>query len=273
MIRIASRPAVGNTPELPYGDTAWNLPAGHTHRRIMAQNDFKRDAAEHAVALLVRSGMTVGLGTGSTAIWATRRLGALLREGTLRDITAVATSKQTWDEAHRLGIPLLDGGMPRDLDLTIDGADEVDPEMNLIKGGGGALLREKIVAQASRRVVIVIDDSKRSPRLGTRVRVPVEVTRFGWQACERFLQSLGARTTLRLNAADEPFLTDEGHWIIDCDFGPLAAPHTLAHTLEAHAGIVEHGLFLRIATDLVVAGPNGLAHETCSEASDFEHIR
>jgi ribose 5-phosphate isomerase A len=206
------------------------------------------------------------LGTGTTAIWATRHIGELVRDGSLHDICAVATSRQTWEEAHRLDILLLDDAMPRDLDLTIDGADEVDPDLNLIKGGGGALLREKIVAQSSRRVVIVIDQSKRSPRLGTRFRVPVEVTRFGWQAVERFLRSLDARTTLRMSSPGEPFITDEGHLIVDCDLGPIGSPHTLAHTLEAHAGVVEHGLFLHIATDLVMAGPQGIVLESAAGA-------
>lgn len=229
----------------------------------MSNDDLKRQAAEHAVTLFVRSGMTLGLGTGSTAIWATRRIGELLRQGSLRDISAVATSRQTWEEANRLGIPLMPDSMPGDLDVTIDGADEVDPDLNLIKGGGGALLREKIVAQASRRVAIVVDDSKCSPQLGTRFRVPVEVTRFGSAATERFLQTVGANTALRHNSGGtQPFVADEGHLIIDCDFGPIAAPHTLAHTLEAHAGIVEHGLFLHIATDLIVAGPAGVDHRT-----------
>src|SRR5690242_11845820 len=126
---------------------------------------LKQQAAEHAVKY-VQSGMTVGLGTGSTAIFATREIGALLRSGSLHDIVAFATSKATYDEAVRLGIPLLADDLPRDLDLTIDGADEVDPQLNLIKGGGGALLREKLVAQATRREIIVVDESKLSPRLG-----------------------------------------------------------------------------------------------------------
>jgi ribose 5-phosphate isomerase A len=230
------------------------------------RDELKRQAAEHAVEQFVRSGMAIGLGTGSTAIWAVRRIGQMLRSGELRDINAVATSRATWEEASRLGIPLLPDSMPRDLDVTIDGADEIDPDMNLIKGGGGALLREKIVAQASRRVVIVADDSKLSPQLGTRFHVPVEVTRFGWEASERFLRSFGpsVKTTPRRDAVGEPFITDEGHLIIDCNFGPIAAPHTLAHTLEAQSGIVEHGLFLHIATDLVVAGAQGIEHRQAS---------
>src|SRR5262245_39505751 len=142
---------------------------------------FKQQAAEHAVEF-VQSGMIVGLGTGSTAVFATRRIAHLLQEGQLKEISCYATSKATLDEALRLKIPMRNDELSHDLDLTIDGADEVDPEMNLIKGGGGALLREKIVAQASRRVIIVIDESKLSPSLGTNYALPIEVLAFGWRS-------------------------------------------------------------------------------------------
>ena len=135
---------------------------------------FKRAAGERA-ASYIQKGMVVGLGTGSTAIFATRKLGELLSSGALRDVTAIPTSRVTEAEARRLGIPLIDESIPSEIDLTIDGADEVDPALNLIKGGGGALFREKIVAEASRRVVIVVDESKLSPALGTRHELPVEV--------------------------------------------------------------------------------------------------
>jgi ribose 5-phosphate isomerase A len=220
----------------------------------------KQAAAERAVEL-VRSGMVVGLGTGSTAIFAVRRLGDLVREGLLREIVGVPTSKAIGVEAERLGIPLaLDGA--RDVDLTIDGADEVDPDLNLIKGGGGALLHEKIVAQASRREVIVVDDGKLSPRLGTRWAVPVEVVPFGWRAQARFLESLGARVALRTAADGSAFTTDEGNLILDCAFGPIAAPRDLAGRLDARTGIVEHGLFLGLASDVIVAGAGGIHHLT-----------
>src|SRR5262245_25529147 len=159
---------------------------------------LKQAAAERAVDF-VQSGMVVGLGTGSTAIFATRRIGALLRDGTLREITGFATSKATEDEARKLGIPLLGDDLPRSIDLTIDGADEVDPSLNLIKGGGGALLREKIVAEASRREVIVVDESKLSPALGTRWALPIEVLPFGWRSQARFLEALGCQPTVRDN--------------------------------------------------------------------------
>jgi ribose 5-phosphate isomerase A len=222
---------------------------------------FKQEAATRAVEL-VRSGMKVGLGTGSTAMHATRRIAELLRSGRLHDIVAVATSRATEAEAARLGIPLLSDDLPSDLDLTIDGADEVDPELNLIKGGGGALLREKIVAQISRRQVIVVDETKPSPRLGTHWPVPVEVLPFGWRSQARFLESLGASIAIRQCADGRAFATDSGNMILDCRFGPIADAPRLAAELGARAGIVEHGLFIALADDLIVASARGVQHLT-----------
>ena len=221
---------------------------------------LKQEAAEFAVQF-VHSGMVVGLGTGSTAIFATRRIGALLRSSKLNDITAFATSKATQEEAEQLGIPMMDDSLPLAIDLTIDGADEVDPLFNLIKGGGGALFREKIVAQASAREIIVVDDSKLSDRLGTRFALPVEVSPFGWRSQLRFLESLGARCIIRKNKQDgSQFVTDSGNMILDCNFGPIADVNALAAQLGARAGIIEHGLFLGIATDVIVAGESGIRH-------------
>ncbi len=220
---------------------------------------FKEAAAKRAVQF-VRSGMKVGLGTGSTAIFATRRIAELLKTGELRDIVAFATSKATAEEAVRLGIPMLPDDLPEDLDVTIDGADEVDPEMNLIKGGGGALLREKIVAQVSQREIIVVDETKPSPRLGTHWPVPVEVIPFGWKSQARYLESLGAKYTIRKNRDGTPFVTDSGNMILDCHFGPIAEPRQLALALTSRAGIVEHGLFIGLATDLIVAGASGIQY-------------
>ena len=223
------------------------------------QAAFKQTAAEHAAGF-VRSGMTVGLGTGSTAIFATRRIAALLRAGVLRDIAGIATSVAVRQEADRLGIPMLTDDMPQPIDLTIDGADEVDPRLNLIKGGGGALLREKIVAQASARVIIVIDDSKLTPQLGTGMALPVEVLEFGWRSQARFLAALGAKPVLRRAADGTAARTDQGNLVIDASFGPIADPDDLARTLAARAGIVEHGLFLNLAQDVIVAGAGGVRH-------------
>jgi ribose 5-phosphate isomerase A len=222
---------------------------------------FKREAATRAVAF-VQSGMKVGLGTGSTAIFATWRIAELLQAGTLSDIVAFATSKATFAEAVRLGIPMMPDDLPHDLDVTIDGADEVDPELNVIKGGGGALLREKIVAQASRRLIIVVDETKPSPRLGTRWPVPVEVMPFAWRSQARFLESLGAAITIRQDSEGRQFVTDSGNMIFDCRFGPIADARELAAALSARAGIVEHGLFIGLAHDLIVASAHGVEHRT-----------
>jgi ribose 5-phosphate isomerase A len=225
---------------------------------------YKQEAAERAVDF-VESGMIVGLGTGSTAIFAIRRIGALLRAGALRDLVGVPTSAAAEAEARRLEIPILDAADgPYAIDLTIDGADEVDPELNLIKGGGGALLREKIVAQASRREVIVVDETKLSPRLGTRRPLPVEVISFGWRAQVGYLESLGAQVSVRRDDGGDPFRSGQGNLILDCAFGSIGRPTELAARLGARAGIVEHGLFLGLATDLIVAGEAGISHRTRS---------
>lgn len=226
---------------------------------MTGEDRYKRQAAERAVEL-VEPGMVVGLGSGSTALFAVRRIGALLRAGTLADIVGVPTSAAVGAEARRLGIPLLHDDLPRELDLTIDGADEVDDGMDLIKGGGGALLREKIVAQASRRLVIVVDESKLSPVLGTRRAVPVEVLAFGWRSQVRYLQAVlpGAAVSLRLAADGLPITTDQGNYIVDCAAGPIERPEELAIRLATHAGLVEHGLFLGLATDLVMGGRAGI---------------
>jgi ribose 5-phosphate isomerase A len=204
--------------------------------------------------------MKVGLGTGSTAIIATRRIAELLKAGKLRDIVSFATSKATAEEAGRLGIPMLPDDLPVDLDVTIDGADEVDPELNLIKGGGGALLREKIVAQVSAREIIVVDETKPSPRLGIHKPVPIEVIPFGWRSQARYVESLGGSCQIRQTRDGHPFVTDSGNMILDCDFGPIIDAPRLAAALSSRAGIVEHGLFIGLATDLIVAGADGVYH-------------
>jgi ribose 5-phosphate isomerase A len=220
---------------------------------------LKQEAAEFAVQF-VKSGMVVGLGTGSTAIFATRRIGELLRTGGLNNITGFATSKATQDEAEKLGIPMMDSSLPHKIDVTIDGADEVDPEFNLIKGGGGALFREKVVAQASAREIIVVDDSKLSDRLGTRFALPVEVSPFGWQSQMRFLESLGCKAVIRQSKDGSQYVTDSGNMIMDCNFGPIADVNELAAQLGARAGIIEHGLFIGIANDVIVASEGGVRH-------------
>ena len=220
-------------------------------------NTYKRQAAEHAVEF-VESGMVVGLGHGSTALFAVHRIAELLSRGDLANITGVPCSRYIEGEAERVEIPLADLEDHPVVDLTIDGADEVDPNLNLIKGGGGALLREKIVAQASAREIIVVDESKLSPALGTKWPVPIEVVQFGWRPEMEFLISLGAAVELRRRDVDAPFVSDQGNWILDADFGPIDDPAVLAGQLDARAGIVGHGMFLGLATDVVVAGADGL---------------
>ncbi|MCX7750787.1 MAG: ribose-5-phosphate isomerase RpiA [Candidatus Bipolaricaulota bacterium] len=231
---------------------------------------WKRAAAEEAVKL-VEPGMAVGLGHGSTARYALLRIAELLRSGKLREVVGVPCSTQVEREARELGIPLTTLEENPILDLTIDGADEVDPELNLIKGGGGALLREKVVAQASRREVIVVDEGKLSPALGTRCPVPVEVLPFGWRTHLPFLEGLGAEVTLRRGADGAPVRTDGGNFILDCAFGPIRDPQSLARELDARAGILGHGLFLGLATHLYVGTPHGVSYHRCiDEGQIFE---
>jgi ribose 5-phosphate isomerase A len=220
---------------------------------------LKQKAAWYAVDF-VESGMVLGLGHGSTAVFAVRCIAQLLREGRLRDVLGVPCSRQVKAEAQELGIPLTTLDQHPTVDLTIDGADEVAPDLNLIKGGGGALLREKIVAQASRREIIVVDESKLSPALGTHWPVPVEVAPFGWRTQSAYLESLGARPTLRLKEDGTPFRTDQGNLILDCQFEPISDPAQLAAWMNQRAGIVEHGLFLGLATDVIVAGAEKVRH-------------
>ena len=223
--------------------------------------ELKRRAAERAVDF-VEPGMVVGLGHGTTARFALLRLAELLASGRLSGVVGVPCSPQVYEEARRLVIPLTTLDRHPQVDVTIDGADEVDPDLNLIKGGGGALLWEKIVAQATRREMIVVDQSKLSSALGTRSPLPVEAIEFGWQTQADFLRSLGARVELRQADSGEPFRTQEGNLLLDCRFGPIPDPAALAVALDRRAGIVEHGLFLGMATDVIVASPDGLGHLT-----------
>jgi len=224
-------------------------------------HELKKQAAERAVEF-IESGMVVGLGHGSTAIFAVQRIAELLQGGELSEVVGIPCSSQVEEEARNLGIPLTTFDEHPVIDLTIDGADEVDENLDLIKGRGGALLREKIVAQASRREIIVVDESKLSPALGTRRAVPVEVIPFGWQSQALYLESLSATVILRKEDNGIPFMTDQGNLILDCNFGPISNSESLAKALNARTGIVEHGLFLGLATDLIVAKSEGIYHKT-----------
>jgi ribose 5-phosphate isomerase A len=221
---------------------------------------LKRQAAEQA-ASQVQSGMILGLGTGSTARLFVEAVGRRLREGALRDIGGVATSERTAEQARALGIPVtsLNDLAPRRPDLAVDGADEIAPDLALIKGMGGALLREKIVETAAQRFVVIADESKLVARLGARTPVPVEVVRFGWRTLLPHLEQLGARPELRpQQGSSDPFVTDEGHYILDCWFGEIADPAALDARIRGRAGVVETGLFVGMASEAIVAGQAGV---------------
>jgi len=218
---------------------------------------LKQQAAERAVQS-VASGMVVGLGHGSTAAFAVRRIADLLQAGELHDLRGVPCSSAVERMARELGIPLTTLEESPRIDLTIDGADEVTPRREIIKGGGGALLREKIVAQASRREIIVVDASKLSPHLGAHSAVPVEVLEFGWRTQVAYLEELGGLPSLRTEPDGAPFRTDQGNLILDCDFGIIRHPAALAARLQARAGIVAHGLFLGLATEVIIADETGI---------------
>jgi ribose 5-phosphate isomerase A len=225
----------------------------------MDANQLKQQAADHATQY-IKSGMIIGLGAGSTAVLALRKIAALLKTGELHDILGIPCSKVIEAEAIELGIPLTTLEQHPIIEVTIDGADEVDPRLNLIKGGGGALLREKIVAQATKREIIIVDESKLSPTLGTHWAIPVEVLIFGHGSQKHFLESIGAQIKVLKKADGTTFITDQGNYIFDCNFGAMSDPYTIAAQLNGRAGIVEHGLFLGIAADVIVAGADGIRH-------------
>lgn len=222
--------------------------------------ELKRQAAEKAVEF-IESGMVVGLGTGSTAVHATRAVGRLLQEGKLQNIVAIPTSDKTAREAELLHIPLVTFDTHPIIDITIDGADEADPNLDVIKGLGGALLREKIVAVVSKRFIIVADHTKRVTQLGSKAPVPVEVIPFAERPVTDYLKSLGARVEKRMHdGGGRPFRTDENNIILDCYLNPIANPQQLAAAIRQQPGVVEHGLFLSLATDVILSTPNGIEH-------------
>lgn len=224
----------------------------------MSRDELKRAAAEEALGS-VRSGMVLGLGTGSTVKHLVDLLGQRLASGDLRDVVGVPTSVRTELQARGLGIPLAELSEHPRLDLTIDGADEVSPELDLIKGLGGALLREKMVAQASDEFLIISDDSKLVDRLGRKAPLPVEVVEWGWDAHPRFLEGLGARVALRTGTDGEPLWSDNGTLFLDCTFPDgIQDPGGLQTTLLGRAGVVDTGLFLGMASAAVIASEDGI---------------
>jgi len=220
------------------------------------ENQLKTAAAESAAAQVI-DGMIVGLGSGSTAALAVSALGRRVSEG-LR-IVGIPTSESTAAQARALGIPLTSLAEESQIDITIDGADQVEEgSLNLIKGRGGALLREKIVASASKRLVIVIHDSKLVSHLGIGEPVAIEVVPFGWLATAHRLSDLGAKPVLRRNANGEPFISDGGHYILDCAFETIPSAESLARRLDHVVGLVEHGLFIGLTAEVHVAGAGGV---------------
>ncbi len=212
-------------------------------------NENEKEAAGRAAAKLVRDGDIVGLGTGSTAYFAVVALGERVKSGL--KIVGIPTSLQTADLARAQGIPLTTLNENPEIDITIDGADELDPQLRLIKGGGGALLREKVVASASRKMVVVADSGKVVPVLG-KFPLPVEVISFARTVVENKLMALGGSPKLRTKAEGSPFITDNGNQILDCSFGKITDPVGLALTLSKIPGIVEHGLFIGLASVALV---------------------
>lgn len=226
----------------------------------MTMDDLKRQAAAKALEQ-VRDGMTLGLGTGSTARHFVELLGARVKGGL--NVVGVPTSEATRADAQRWGVPLTTLDAVDRLDLTVDGADEIDAGLNLIKGGGGALLREKIVAAASDRMIVIADESKWVATLG-RFPLPVEVVPFGMSATRRLVAEALARCgvsgdmSLRKGADGHAFVTDGGHWIIDAHLGQIPDASRLASTLASIPGVVEHGLFIGLADIVVLAGGQGV---------------
>jgi len=220
--------------------------------------DLDKRAAAEAAAQRVVDGMVVGLGTGSTADFAIRWLGERVAAGL--QISGVPTSRRSEELARACGIPLVDLQSVARIDLTIDGADEIEREtLSLVKGQGGALVREKLVAVASECVIIVADASKLVDRLGSRHAVPIEVLPFGWRVPAERIFKLGGEVTLRTTSTDlSPFVSDNGNYILDVVFGPIEQPEDLANSIKALTGVVDHGLFIDIADRAIVGVAGGL---------------
>ncbi len=230
-------------------------------------NAMKKLVAEEAVNRYVKDGMFVGLGTGSTAKFMIERIGELVKQG--YDLTCTATSVQSAELAKSLGIKVVDLDEIDHLDITIDGADEVDPDMQLIKGLGGALLREKIVAAATVREIIIADESKLVEKLGTKAPLPVEVLQFGHQHTKFALERQGCKAELRMKDG-KPFVTDGGNYIYDCKFECIEKPFFLETRIDVIPGVVENGLFLNTAVDVLIAKTDGTVESMAERAAPKE---
>jgi ribose 5-phosphate isomerase A len=222
----------------------------------LEKEELKKLAGEKAVEL-IEDGMIVGLGSGSTVEYALRRLGKLCREGL--SIKGIPTSMHTKRIAIEEKIPLTTLEEHPVIDITIDGADEVDSNLNLIKGGGGALAREKIVAYNSKKVIIVIDDSKIVKCLGIDFPLPVEVLKFGWTATKKTLEELDCNIELRKVMGDEPFITDNSNYILDCEFERIEDPANMEMEINSIPGVVENGLFIGLVDEVIVGGKQGIS--------------
>jgi ribose 5-phosphate isomerase A len=213
-------------------------------------NDQAKQAAARASLQFVKEGQVVGLGTGSTAKFFIELLGEEVKKGL--QIRAIASSIRSQEQALQLGIPITTFHECQQIDVTVDGADEVDPQLRLIKGGGGALLREKIVASATKQFIIIVDKTKRVPILG-KFPLPVEVIKFARPLIEKEIAALGATVDLRLGTGGQPYLTDENNYILDCCFGQIPNADALARQLSDMPGVVEHGLFIGMTSLVLVA--------------------
>ncbi len=220
----------------------------------MTTTNTEKAAAARKSLEYVKDGMIVGLGSGSTATFVIQFLGELVQQGL--KIRGIPTSRASAELAQSLNIPLTTFDQVHSTDVTIDGADEIAAGLALIKGGGGALLREKIVAASSKRLVIVADEQKLVERLG-RFPLPVEVIPFAAAPIKSKLQHMGANPVLRTQKDGSPYITDEGNYIFDCHYGVIADPPAVAHAIKSMTGVVEHGLFLGLASVAIVAGPGG----------------
>lgn len=242
----------------------------------VSQDELKKQVGYRAVDDYVRSGMVVGLGTGSTAYFAVERVGQKLKSGELKDIVAIPTSKRTEEQARSLDIPLATLDTHPVLDVAIDGADSVDPSLNLVKGGGGAHFREKIVEAAAKQFIVIVDDSKLHEGLGPKFPIPVEIVPFCHEHTARVIESLpalkGCKAELRLGSAannkkdgDKPAVTDNGNYIVDLHFDkPLKNPVQAAEQLKRTIGVVEHGIFCGMTTAVIIAGKDGISVKKAS---------
>jgi len=230
---------------------------------FLQQDELKRIAGEKALEY-VESGMTLGLGTGSTVEYTIKKLAELLKAGKLKDIKAIPTSHQTKKLAVQLEIPLVELDDETIIDLTIDGADEIDSNFVLIKGGGGALTREKIIAYHSKREIIVADESKVVKKLGSDFALPVEILKYSWKATKKSIEELSCSATLR-EIMGNPYITDNGNYLLDCDFEKIDNAEELEAKLNMIPGVVECGLFIGLVNDVIIGSKQGVITEQVSE--------